>query len=260
MDLSAPAVDPASPGEALPLARWVEPVPDRWVLPAGGDPAAATMARESIRLAFVAMLQYLPPWQRATLLLREVAGLSTPEIAELVGTTPQSVNSALQRARATLAGLRAGAEGDAGPMGGTTPTRPLNAAQSVLLEHFVNAFESFDIDALVYLLHIDATLSLPPYTTWIQGPEGIRRWLRGPGVGCRGSRLVRTFANGSPAFGQYRPSETGQGYDPWALHVLEIRDGRISGLNAFRATDRLFPLFGLPARLDAEGKPAPLFG
>jgi RNA polymerase sigma-70 factor (ECF subfamily) len=240
MDLSGPTVSPDCPGEPAAGTSWIEPVPDAWVLPAGGNPADVALARESVQLAFVAVLQDLPSLQRAVLLLREVLGLSGQEIADLLPCSLAAVNSALQRARATLAERQAG----------TRPMRPLTGTQAALLARFVDAFEQYDMDALMMLLHVDATLTLPPYSTWLRGSDQIRRWLLGPGVGCRMSRLVRTFANGSPAFGQYRTSESGQGFDPWALHVLEIRDGRICGLNAFQASDQLFAMFGLPARLD----------
>ncbi|MFN7143648.1 MAG: sigma-70 family RNA polymerase sigma factor [Myxococcota bacterium] len=223
----------------LPASEWVEPVPDARVVPSDADPAAALLARESLRLAFVAALQHLPPRQRAVLILREVLGWPASEVAELLETSVASVNSALQRARETLAARSVVASDTHAPM---------DAAQQALLDRYVDAFERYDIDTLATLLHDDAVQSMPPYPLWLRGPREIARWHLGPGAGCRGSRLVATVANGTPAFGQYRPCPGG-GHAPWALQVLEIAHGRIVGLNAFLDVDRLFPLFGLPPRL-----------
>jgi len=238
---------PASPAEfsALGAARseatWVEPIPDSRVLPDGGDPADVAVARETIRLAFVAALQHLPPRQRAVLILREVLRWKATEVADLLDTTVASVNSALQRARATIA--------DHNPVA-TDPVDPIDDAQQALLARYVDAFESYDLDALTSLLAEDATMSMPPHALWLQGHDDIRSWMLGPGIKCRGSRLVPVVANGSPAFGQYKPSETDSGYEPWALHVLEMSAGQIIALNTFLDTARMFPLFGLPPRLD----------
>jgi RNA polymerase sigma-70 factor, ECF subfamily len=195
-----------------------------------------------VRLAFVAALQRLPPRQRAALILCEVLQWKASEAAELLGTTVASVNSALQRARATLEAARAG---DADP-----PAQSADADPE-LLARYVQAFEAYDIQALTALIHQDATQSMPPYDLWLSGRDDIFAWWLGPGIGCRGSRVIPVqAANGSPAFGQYKPSDDG-GYQPWALQVLEVRDGRISELTFFLATATLFPLFGLPARLEA---------
>jgi RNA polymerase sigma-70 factor (ECF subfamily) len=243
MDLSSPSPAPTTPGDQLAEAAWIEPIPDNMILSTSDNPAEAAVSQESIQLAFIAALQNLPPRQRAVLLLRDVVGLRAGDVGELMGSTVTSVTSALQRARSTLAARRdTTSESEAVP--------PLSDAQRALLMRYVDAFERFDMDALTMLLHIDATLSMPPYTTWMQGPDAIRGWLLGPGVGCRGSKLIRTVANGSPAAGQYRPSASGHGYEPWALQVIEVSNGRIKGINAFRDTDRWFPLFGLPSRLD----------
>ena len=237
----APSKSADSPlGEALPEAAWVEPIPDSHVLPTSGDPADVTVARESIRLAFVAALQHLPPRQRAVLILREVLRWRATEVAELLDTTVASVNSALQRARSTLATSSVTA---------TDASRPMDDEQQALLARYVDAFERYDIDSLTALLHEDATFSMPPFALWLRGPIDIARWYLGQGAGCRDSRLVPTEANGSPAFGQYKPSPEG-GHEPWALHVIEFSDGRISGLHHFLDTARMFPLFGLPPRLD----------
>jgi RNA polymerase sigma-70 factor, ECF subfamily len=231
----------AGPGEPLPEEIWVGPVPDSRVLPAGADPANVVAERDSIRLAFVAALQHLPPRQRAVLILREVLAWSAQEVADLLDTSVPSVNSALQRARATLSATNANHATDA--------YRPIDDEQKALLARYVRAFEAYDLEALTELLHEDATLSMPPLPLWLRGHDDIVAWLAGAGRDCRGSRLMPVVANGMPAFGQYRPSQTGAGHDPWALIVLEISAGRIAGVNNFLDTARLFPLFGLPARL-----------
>ena len=244
MDLS-----PASHADAaLPAATagsmWVEPVPDARAVPSAGDPADLVVARETIRLAFVAALQHLPPRQRAVLILREVLAWKASETAELLGTTVASVNSALQRARATLS--------EAGVSAADASTAPvLDEERQALLARYVDAFERYDLDSLTALLHEDATLSMPPYPLWLRGHEDIRAWFLGTGIGCKGSRLLPLTANGSPAFGQYRPGEDG-GHHAWALQVLEITDGRITGLNSFLDTGRFFPRFGLPLELSVE--------
>jgi RNA polymerase sigma-70 factor, ECF subfamily len=221
---------------------WIEPAPDALVVPSAGDPADTAVARESVKLAFMAALQHLPPKQRAVLILREVLHWRAAEVAELLDTTVASVNSALQRARATLDGL--GADAELPSDGGS-----LDEASSDLLARYVAAFESYDMDALTALLHEDATWNMPPYALWLNTHEDIVKWCLGPGIGCRGSRLVPVEANGSPAWGQYKPAPDG-GWEPWSIQVMEIRDGRISGLTFFLDTQRWFPLFGLPPRLD----------
>jgi RNA polymerase sigma-70 factor (ECF subfamily) len=224
----------------LPETAWLEPIPDGRVVPTGGDPADVIVARESIRLAFVAALQHLPPRQRAVLILREVLRWRADEVAELLETTVASVNSALQRARSTLA---------AGKVTAGKPSEPLDEEKKALLARYVDAFERYDMDALTALLHEDATWSMPPYELWLQTHLDIRKWCLGPGIGCRGSRLVATMANGSPAFGQYKPSPDG-GLEPWSLQVLEMSGGRITGIMFFLDTAKFFPMFGLPPRLD----------
>jgi RNA polymerase sigma-70 factor (ECF subfamily) len=240
MDLGPSSTADATLGPALPEATWLEPIPDSHVLPADGDPAELAVARETVRLAFVAALQHLPPRQRAVLILREVLRWKATEVAQLLDTTVASVNSALQRARSTL---------NSSGVTATDVFQPMDEEQRALLARYVDAFERYDLDALTALLHEDATQSMPPYELWLRGHVEIRRWLLGTGIGCRGSRLVPTVANGSPAFGQYRPSPDG-GHEPWALQVLEISAGRIIAMNAFLDTARLFPLFGLPPRLE----------
>jgi RNA polymerase sigma-70 factor (ECF subfamily) len=225
-------------GAQLPEHLWVEPIPNARVLPEDGDPAELAAARESVRLAFVTALQHLPARQRAVLILREVLRWQASEGAELLDTSVASVNSALQRARATLA------DHDAE----STRGRPMDPSEQELLERYVDAFERYDVARLVTLLHDDVVQSMPPYSMWIVGPEEIGRWLRGPGAACEGSRLVVTAANGGVALGQYRRDPAG-GHAPWSLLVLEVVDDRIVGLHNFLDT-KLFALFGLPEHLD----------
>src|SRR5574342_232903 len=221
-----------------PRAHWLEPIPDVHAIPADGDPAERAALRQSIRLAFVAALQRLPPRQRAALLLAEVLGWPASEIASALETTVPAVNSALQRARAALAGA---APPEVAPA--------LTPEQEALLGRYVDAFERYDVDALAALLREDVTLSMPPYTLWLRGREAIKAWFLGRGVGCRGSRLVPTAANGLPAFGQYRPGGPGQSHRPWALVVLELSGDRIAAMNHFLDTATLFPRFGLPPEI-----------
>ncbi|MEV0428520.1 sigma-70 family RNA polymerase sigma factor [Micromonospora sp. NPDC050495] len=227
------------PGEPRPEEIWVGPAPDGRILPERSDPAEVVAARESVRLAFVAALQHLPARQRAVLILREVLAWSAQEVAELLDTSVASVNSALQRARATLATADTGAD----------VYQPMDDEQQALLARYVRAFEAYDLAALTTLLHEDVTLSMPPVPLWLRGADDILAWMTGTGSGCRGSRLVPVAANGMPAFAQYRPSATGVGHEPWGLTVLRLSGGRIAEITNFLDTDRLFPLFGLPARL-----------
>jgi RNA polymerase sigma-70 factor, ECF subfamily len=241
MDLG-PSREPIAENlNTLPEVTWIEPIPDGR-LATEADPAEAVAARETIRLAFVAALQHLPPRQRAALILCEVLRWKASEVAELLETSVASVNSALQRARATLEQARV-TPGDAAP--------PTGEVDAELLARYVDAFERYDMDALTALIHEDATQSMPPFDLWLAGRDDILSWWVGPGIGCSGSRVVPVErANGAPAFGQYKPAEDG-GYEPWALQVLELRDGRIVEFTFFLDTDTLFPLFGLPPRLDA---------
>jgi RNA polymerase sigma-70 factor (ECF subfamily) len=214
-------------------ATWIQPIP---------DPAAVAESNETTRLALVAALQHLPPKQRAALILCEVLRWKASEVAELLDTSVASVNSALQRARTTL---------EEQELSATDASRSVDEADEELLSRYVAAFEAYDIDALVPLIQEDAIQSMPPFDMWLEGREDIFTWWFGPGIGCKGSRVIpTTAANGSPAFGQYKPSDTGSGHDPWALQVLEVEDGKIVEFTFFLDTDTLFPLFGLPPRLD----------
>jgi len=241
MDLGPAAEPDPALLNTLPETTWIQPIPDGLLAPEG-DPADVAVARETIRLAFVAALQHLPPRQRATLILCEVLRWKATEVAELLETSVASVNSALQRARATLAA----ADLDADPV-------PLDEIDGALLARYVAAFEQYDIEALTSLIREDAIQSMPPFDMWLRGRDDIFTWWWGPGIGCKGSRVLPTgSANGAPAFGQYKPSPGGDGYDPWALQVLRLSPaGGIAELTFFLDTETLFPLFGLPPRLDA---------
>ena len=229
MDLGpagAPVVENLNWSPDIP---WLEPMP---------DPADVAVEHDTIRLAFVAALQQLPARQRAVLILCEVFRWSAAEAAELLETSVASVNSALQRARATLAQAEA-------------PARDSSDVDDELLERYVAAFEAYDLDSLTALIREDATQSMPPFDLWLAGRDDILTWWFGPGIGCRGSRVIPVrWANGAPAFGQYKPSEDG-GYEPWALQVVEFDGDRVGEFAFFLDTERLFPLFGLPLRLDA---------
>jgi RNA polymerase sigma-70 factor, ECF subfamily len=239
MDLSSPVPATTPVGDPLPESVWVEPMPDGAVVPVTSDPAERAVLRDSIRLAFVSALQNLPPRQRAVLILREVLCWQATEVAELLDTTVASVNSALQRARATLSGA-ASTE--------AAPADRLGEHERDLLARYVDAFERYDIDTLVTLLHEDASISMPPLALWLRGRDDLYQWYLGTGIGCKGSRLVPVTANGYPAFGQYRRNHEGPGHVPWSLQVIEIADGRIAHVHHFLDTS-LFPRFGLPLAL-----------
>ena len=226
-------------GPKLPEHAWVSPIADARVVPDSGDPADIAAAREAVRLAFVTALQRLPARQRAVLVLCQVLRFEAAEVAEQLDTTVAAVNSALQRARATLSALPA-------------EERPtdVEADHAELLSRYVDAFERYDMTAFVELLHADAVQSMPPFAMWLEGATDIAAWMEGPGCKCRGSKLLPTAANGCPAFGQYRPDPEG-GYAPWALQMIEISGGRIARISSFLDADHLFPLFGLPPDLPA---------
>ena len=235
---------PSSPADTLlpaglPESTWIQPVLDARTLPEDGDPAELAESRETIRLAFVAALQHLPPKQRAVLILREVLRWQASEVAELLDTSVASVNSALQRARAAL---------DATDVDSLKPLQ-FDEEQQELLARYVDAFERYDITSLVELLHEDATFTMPPFALWLEGPVDIGKWYLGQGIGCRGSRLVPTSANGCPAFASYKPALDGNGWEPFNIHIVEVSDGRISGLHHFLYPE-LFADFGFPTRLE----------
>ncbi|HEY1904683.1 MAG TPA: sigma-70 family RNA polymerase sigma factor [Myxococcaceae bacterium] len=223
-----------------PAAEFIEPVPESEVLPEDADPAERAILRQSIRLAFMAALQHLPPRQRAALLLMEVLGCSAAEVGATLDMSVPAVNSAIQRARATLDARQLQAEAVAGDI-----------EDLDLVHRYVDAFERYDMDALTRLLHQDVVMSMPPYAIWLQGPEAVRDWMLGRGIGCRGSRMLPVAANGVPAFGQFRNGGPGKGFHAWGLVLLETAGGRVTGINTFLDTGRLFPRFGLPLSLPA---------
>jgi RNA polymerase sigma-70 factor (ECF subfamily) len=248
MDFGGPSAPEVPDGTTLVThgeETWVEPIPTGRVVSGEGDPAELAQARETLRLAFVAALQHLPPRQRAVLILREVLRWQATEVAELLDTSVASVNSALQRARATL-GAQDVSEGELSGDG-------MAAEDRELLGRYVEAFEDFDMDALVALLHEDATMSMPPFELWLRGADAIRAWNLGPGSGCRGSKLVPIDGNGMPGFAQYRAREDGS-FHAWGVQLMDVSDGRIAAINCFLDVERMFPMFGVPLSLPAGAR------
>jgi RNA polymerase sigma-70 factor, ECF subfamily len=238
-----PAVEPVESNlNMLPEVTFIEPIPTS-MISTDSDPAELAVQRDTIRLAFVAALQHLPARQRAVLILCEVLRWKASEVAELLDTSVASVNSALQRARATL---------EERELAATDAPTPMDAAQQEFLARYVDAFQRYDVDALTAVIREDASQSMPPFDLWLSGRDDILTWFFGPGMGCAGSRVIPVeTANGQVAFGQYKPSESGSGYDPWALQVLEIADDKVVEFTFFLSTERLFPLWGLPPRLES---------
>ncbi|WP_222193224.1 sigma-70 family RNA polymerase sigma factor [Modestobacter italicus] len=239
---SAPVVE--SLAGVLPDGAWVEPALDRAVLPVGSDPADLAVQKESVRLAFIAALQLLPPRQRAVLVLRDVLRWKADEVATLLETSVPAANSALQRARATLAAHQGT---------GAAPARDVAATDTDLLDRYLDAFGRYDIEALVALLHEDAVMDMPPYAMWLRGSADIATWFTGPGHGCRGSHVVPLELNGNPGFAQWRPSGPGGSFEPWAVHAVEFRGGLVVRMTAFLGP-RLFELFGLPRNPAPAGR------
>jgi RNA polymerase sigma-70 factor (ECF subfamily) len=229
---------PASTAESaldggLPEAAWIQPVPD-----ANLDPAELTASKETLRLAFVAALQHLPARQRVVLILREVLRWQATEVAELLDTSVASVNSALQRARATMDELELDASG---------PAKVDDGDQQELLSQYVDAFERYDVAQLVTLLKDDVVFNMPPFELWLQGPDDVAKWMLGPGIACKDAKLLTTSANGCPAVAIYMPDEDGV-WRPFNLAVLEIENGEITLITNFLYPE-LFPAFGLPTEL-----------
>src|SRR5690242_10018254 len=245
MDLTAPSPLAQAALTPRPDNTWLEPVPDARVLPTTADPAEAADAKETVRLAFMAALQQLPPKQRAVLILREVLAWKASEVAELLDTSVASVNSALQRARATLAEReQQGAD--------AAVSDPLDEEQQKLLDRYVKAFEGYDMTALTALLHEDAIMTMPPFDLWLTGHDDITGFMTTLGSACEGSRLIPVQVNGLPGFAQYKPDPEKGGWTPWSIQVLEISDGRLTGFHFYLDTQRWFPLFDLPLHLDGH--------
>ncbi|HEY9555226.1 MAG TPA: sigma-70 family RNA polymerase sigma factor [Acidimicrobiales bacterium] len=232
MDLGAPSTLDTAQLRPQPENTFVQPIDDKRVVPEG-DPADVAAARESIRLAFVAALQHLPARQRAVLILCEVLKWQAAEVAELLDTSVASVNSALQRARATLASA------DVERLDST-----VDPEHEALLTRYVDAFQRYDMTALAKLLRDDVVISMPPHDLWLQGTESVIGWMVGPGAACADSKLLPVSANGTAGFGSYKPAGPGR-WEPWALQVIEVRDGAISGHHNFLYPE-LFAEFGLP--------------
>jgi RNA polymerase sigma-70 factor (ECF subfamily) len=243
MDLG-PAREPRADLLRTPEVPWVEPMPDTAIARASDDPEASALRREQVRLAFVTAMQRLPARQRAVLVLREVVQLSAAEVAELLDTSEASVNSALQRARATLE--RSPSELDRASARATS-------VDPALLDRFVAAFERYDMAELEGLLRDDVVQSMPPFDLWLAGRDDVLAWWFGPGIACRGSRLVPAgTVGGQPALGQFKPSDDDpERLLPWALVVAELADDGLAAVTFFLDVERLFPLFDLPAELDA---------
>jgi RNA polymerase sigma-70 factor (ECF subfamily) len=237
MDIGGPYTADSFKGDTLPEQAWMTPIPDTKVLPEDGDPAELAAERETIRLAFVAALQHLPARQRAVLILREVLRWQATEVAELLDTSVASVNSALQRARATMAERELD----------DTDVRTEDTEQQELLARYVDAFERYDIESLVALLREDAVMTMPPFNFWVQGPTEMGKFFVGAGHECEGSRLIATAANGAYAYGSYKPDPAG-GFMPWAVQVIEISGDRLVAHHNFIGPE-MFELFGLPPHL-----------
>jgi RNA polymerase sigma-70 factor (ECF subfamily) len=237
MDLGSSSSLEAAVLRPQPENTFVQPIANSRVIADDGDPADVATARESIRLAFVVALQHLPARQRAVLILREVLRWQATDVAELLDTSVASVNSALQRARATLASI------DVERLDTT-----VDPEHEALLARYVDAFERYDMTALAKLLRDDVVISMPPHDLWLQGTDNVIGWMVGPGQGCAGSKLLPVAANGTAGFGSYKPAGEGR-WEPWALQVIEVKDGRISGHHNFLYPE-LFAEFGLPAFLE----------
>ncbi len=228
--MEAPPGGLDGPFDPTPPERWVEPVPDAWVVPVDAGPEEVLAARQSVRLAFVAALQHLPARQRAALLLTQVLGFSAKEAGEALDLSVAAINSALQRARARVAELD--------PAGAADPDQRIGE----VADAYQHAFERFDLDRLVAMMAEDVTFDMPPIPLWVQGPAMVRAFLAGPGHECEGSVLVPAPACGTAAFAQYRHG----GETPWGIVVLQVADGQVTGVTTFLDTERLFPVFGLP--------------
>ncbi|HYK96767.1 MAG TPA: sigma-70 family RNA polymerase sigma factor [Candidatus Acidoferrales bacterium] len=241
MDLGPARAPVLEQAKILPEVTWIEPIPDRLVA-TDPDPADTAVARESVRLAFVTALQRLPPRQRAVLVLCEVMSWKAAEVGELLEMSVASVNSALQRARATL---------KTSGVGTTDRAAEMDEAKRTMLARYVEAFEKYDVNLLTKVIREDASQSMPPYDLWLSGRPDIFTWWFGPGIGCQGSKLLPAgTANGMPAYGQYKPAANGVGHEPWSLQVIDLDASGVREITFFLNTQALFPLFGLPPRLD----------
>jgi RNA polymerase sigma-70 factor (ECF subfamily) len=257
VDLSGQGEADSPLGAPLPESSWILPVADSQVVDPDADPATQAVERESLRLAFVAALQHLPARQRVVLVLREVLRWSAQEVADLLETSVASVNSALQRARATLDEL---ALEDA-----EAPARPSDEDERRLLEQYLEAFAEYDVERIVALLRYDVVFDMPPLPLWMRGPENVGRFMLGPGAACAGSKLIALEANGCPAFASYKPDPESGDWLPWSLTVLEMEAGDgapvVAAVHNFLQPflPELFTGLGLPERR-LEADPAIRFG
>lgn len=242
-DLSAPArmTDLASGAvEIVPAETdWVLPAPTAALVDDAGDPAEVTVQRESIRLAFIAALQLLPESQRAAVILADVLHWPAAEVASMLDTTVAAVNSALQRARATLAANRE-----------SLPIPPATPERRELLARYIAAFEAYDTDAIVALVKPDVTITMPPFAFWLRGAREWAEFMHGPGAACLGSKTLPIDLNGELGFAQYKPTAPGV-WTPWALVMIDLADdGLVAGVHNYVYGD-LFERYGLPARITA---------
>ncbi|WP_225062347.1 sigma-70 family RNA polymerase sigma factor [Nocardia sp. alder85J] len=231
-DLGAPQSDPGAllhgPLREVP---WLQPIPDFLFTAAPADPATVVVERQTMRLALVGAFQQLPPRQRAVLILRDVLQWSTAEVAQLLGMTTAAVNSALQRARTQV------------PLSQDNLTEPAEPQQRALLDRYVAAFETANVDELVAVLTQDARWEMPPIATWFEGRDTILAFLAEQMRVIGPATMVATSANGQPAFAVY--ALDGEGVlRPHALHVLTSTTNGIGRIVAFHGAG-LFPLFGL---------------
>jgi RNA polymerase sigma-70 factor, ECF subfamily len=242
MDIAPVATGEFSMGAPRPEATWVQPIPDHLISPPEHDPAEIAVSRESIRLAFIAALQRLVPRQRAVLILRDVLLWRANEVAELLDTSEDAVNSTLRRARSALAEANLD----------TAPTEPAEADRE-LLGRYVEAFLRYDVDALVGLLHEDATLQMPPFEMWLRGHADIRSFFMAMVDEAGHDQVIEVAANGSPALAVYRPTGPAGALEPFGIHLLEIAGDRIANIHAF-LNPGLFPIFGLPTALETTNQ------
>jgi len=236
VDLSDPAASIVEPRETLPDSSWVWPAPDF-----AESPEDHLLRKDTLRLCFVALLQTLPPRQRAVLILKDVFEWTAKQIAETLEMSTAAVNSALQRARDTL---------DRVNLRSDELSTMREEPDPELLARYVIAFEQFDVDALVALFHEEGCMSMPPFPMWVQGKDDLHRFFALTRWHCVGSRFLRVKVNGGyPALAQYAPSRDGSELVPWGIHVVEVKDGKIFHVQNF-INAKLFSRLGLPERLD----------
>jgi len=236
VDLSGPAASIVAPRETLPDASWIWPAPDF-----AENPEDRIIRKDTLRLCFIALLQYLPPRQRAVLILKDVFEWPARQIAETMDMSPAAVNSALQRARETMERVKLRSD-ELSPM--------REEPDPELLSRYLEAFEAFDVDKLVALFHEEGCMSMPPFPMWVQGKENLHRFFTLTRWHCEGSRFIPVKVNGGyPAFAQYSPSSDGTVLTPWGIHVVELKGGKILHVQNF-INAKLFLRFGLPEQLD----------